>query len=153
MQGLPDHTDIEPGDGVGTGGRGDFGLGLRGSFQRLRSLAHRRRRRGGPGRERLLQRLLDPDEFPLRIAEPVGAPDAVDLPAEPLEHLLSQTVAVPRGAGAVIAGPVALDAQQIATPLPRIHHRQIDEEPGRSDLVSDIVSPRPQPVGDRLLER
>ena len=55
--------------------------------------------------------------------------------------------------GAVIGGSVAFDAQEISSGPLWIHHRQIDEEPGRSYLMLDIVSQGPQPGGDRFLER
>ena len=41
------------------------------------------------------------------------APDAVDGPARPLEHLLAQTVA--GRAGAVVGDAVALDAEHVAS--------------------------------------
>ena len=46
------------------------------------------------GRVDRLEDLLD---LGLRVAEPLRGPDAMELPAESLEHLLSEALAVPRG--------------------------------------------------------
>src|SRR5690606_22640721 len=46
------------------------------------------------------------------VAVPVGAPDAVQIPAEAAQYLLPQAVPVPCGLGRVVPGAVALDAQR-----------------------------------------
>ena len=153
MKGCPEPAGVDLGNRVGKGGQSDFGLGLRRSSKGLCGLRHSDGRWRTPYGARRVDRFLDPDEFPVRVAEPVGAPDAVDLPAQSFQHLLPEPVAVPGGTGAVIAGSVAFDAQQITPWLGWIHDRQVDEETGRSDLVRDIVSPLAQLVGDRFLER
>ena len=53
----------------------------------------------------------------------------------------------------MVGGPVALDAEQKPSGARGVHHRQIDEEPGRSHLVRHVVPRRAQPRRDRLLER
>jgi hypothetical protein len=51
-----------------------------------------------------------------------------------LEHRLTQPVAFAGGAGAVIGGAVAFDAEQVAVSFFRVGDRKVDEEASNPDL-------------------
>jgi len=83
-------------------------------------------------------------------AEPVGGPDALNLPPQALQDLLSQAVAVARRRRTVIRRAVALDPQQVSPRILRIHHCQIDRETGASDLCMHrpaAITQRPAYLG------
>src|SRR5205085_5570952 len=77
-----------------------------------------------------------------RIAEPVRGPDAVHLPAEPLEHLLAQPVAIAGGLGRVVRGSVALDREQVAPRMLRVHHGEVEMVTGDADLRVHVIPVR-----------
>src|SRR6185436_7534040 len=75
----------------------------------------------------------------LAVAEPVGAPDAVKLPAEAAQDGLAQPVAVARPPGIMVVGAVALDAEKITAGRRRVDDRKVDPVPAASDLGFDLV--------------
>ncbi len=94
----------EGGGGGGGGGRGWF-------FCRL---------------DRLVDRLLDSCQLPVRVRPPVRGPDPMHDPSQSFQDAQSQEIADTGGAAAVIIRPVALDSQQV---LPRpvgVHDCQIN---------------------------
>ncbi len=62
---------------------------------------------------RFLDRLQRPLQLSHRLLEPVRAPDSMDGPAEALQDLLSQPVAVAGPACTVVGRAIALNAEQV----------------------------------------
>ena len=85
-------------------------------------------------------------------AQPVRRPDAVDPPAESLQHLLAQAVAVAGRRRRPVGRPVAFDAQQVPPGVGGVDDGEIDDEPARADLRMHRQPPRDEGVRDGLLE-
>ena len=51
------------------------------------------------------------DRFGPRVVEPVGRPDSMKMPAEPLKNLLTQPVTITRRLRRMVSGTVTFDAQ------------------------------------------
>src|SRR5450755_1342758 len=104
----------------------------------------------------LADRCLDigpePRELGRAIANPVARPDPGDSPAEVLEDLLAQAIAVAGGRGGVVGRPVALDAQRELARGRGVHDAEIDAEAAHPDLRDRLVAEGAYGVGDGLLE-
>src|SRR5690606_14808042 len=87
------------------------------------------------------------------VAVPVGAPDAVQIPAEAAQYLLPQAVPVPCGLGRVVHGAVALDAQREPAGERGMADRHVDPVAAHADLRLDVVAPACEDVQNGLLER
>lgn len=78
--------------------------------------------------------------------KPVCAPDPVEPPAEPLQDILTEPVALSCPEGGVICSPVAFHSEDIAARLVRVTHAQINLEPGRTDLPIARVAQAPDHI-------
>jgi hypothetical protein len=76
----------------------------------------------------------------------------VDRPAEPLEHLLPEAVAVAGGLGAVVGGAVALDAADEAALHLVVEHAQVDAVAGDPHLRHHAQAAAHQLLEDLALE-
>src|SRR5690606_36997499 len=73
-------------------------------------------------------------DFPAAICKPIGGPYAIELPAEPFEHLLPQTVTVTRATCRVIRCAVALYAEHEMFASLRVTDGKIKEISRDADL-------------------
>jgi len=101
------------------------------------------------GREDGVLQLL---ELANRIVEPGRGPDPVNLPAKTLKDTLAKTVAVSGGAGGVVAGAIAFDPEEISAWVAGIDDREVEEEPGATDLGMDEVPRGGELAADLELE-
>src|SRR5215204_4329880 len=100
-------------------------------IQKNRVLGHRRRRRSirlwyVRSVSRRLQGVSEARNLRLPAVEPVGAPDAVESPAETLQDFLSQSVAFSCPQCTMICGTVAFDRQKVLSQIFRIANAKID---------------------------
>jgi hypothetical protein len=100
----------------------------------------------------LLEGLHQSLDLLLAAEEPVRGPDPVEAPAQCLQVLLPQAVAVTRGGGGVVAGAVAFDGQHVLAWAIRVREHEIDSVTGRPELGNDVQISSSQGVRDRLLE-
>ena len=63
------------------------------------------------------------------MVEPVGGPDAVELPSEALEVVLAEAVPVSGGLRRVVHRPVGFDRQHVAPGLGGVLDGKVDPEP------------------------
>src|SRR5215210_6043149 len=149
VEGDPDSRPLVLGDGRGPDGTGPLIAGYVGVPASGGAPVLLRPPAEEPS---LLYRFDRAAHFPFRVPEPVGAPDAVDAPPQPLQHLLPQAVPVARRTRAVVGGAVALDAEQVAPRALGVDHGQVDKEPGAPHLGLDPVALLLQGAQHRLLE-
>ena len=79
-------------------------------------------------------------------------PDSVDPPSQSFQYGLAKPIPVASRSGAVIACPIAFDAQKVSPRLFAVHHRKVQKEAGAADLRLDLVLERRQFPQNLLLE-
>jgi hypothetical protein len=88
----------------------------------------------------MLDHCKEARDLALWISEPIGAPDAMQAPAEANENLMTEPVAIACRASAVIRGAVAFDPEHKATGLNWIDYPQIYPETGDTDLWHHVIA-------------
>ena len=88
-----------------------------------------------------------------RMDPPVGRPDSLDVPAQPLKNILAQPVPVTRGRAAVIGATVALDSQQVTPRCAWIDNTDVNAVAAASHLGVDRPAQLAQRPDDLDLER
>src|SRR3990167_1085738 len=84
--------------------------------------------------------------------DPVRGPDAVQLPTERLQDLLTQSVPIPSRPVAVVCCSVTLDAQDVTLRMFWMTDPQVDAEARRPDLAIDRQPMRFEALFYGLLE-
>ena len=107
---------------------------------------------GGYGR-RAQDGLFHLVHLALRVGEVVRTPDAMQTPAQALQHLIAQAVAVARPSRAVVRRAVKLHAQRVASAPVRIHNRNVYEPAAGRHFFMDFVAALAYRIRQRLLER
>ena len=87
------------------------------------------------------------------VPEPRWAPDTMETPAETLEHLLPQAVAVAGNLRRVVRRPIALDTDHVAARVVRVEDPDVDAVAGGADLRHRVVPPRADRAEHLLLQR
>ena len=148
------------GDGLGRFGLGDglgrLGLGRLGLDDgpgRLSGLG------GAAGHavvwcgHRVLDRRQEPAFFTVAVVVPRCAPNAVQVPTQVPEHLLTKPVAVAGGPGGVVLVAVAFDAEGVHAGMAGVVDADVDAVPGGADPRGEAVSPGADDLDDGVFER
>src|SRR4051812_36723006 len=77
---------------------------------------------------------MKPFKRSLLVNPPVRRPNTDEVPSKVSQDGGSHLVAIPRGCGTVIGGPIAFDTGQIITGSVRMNDAEIDPKPGYADL-------------------
>src|SRR5581483_10253039 len=100
-----------------------------------------------------LNRGAQPRDLGVTSAAPVGRPDAVDLPPQPLEHFLPDAITVPCRVCGVIHCAIALDAEQEASTLRWVDDAEVNPVLATADLMHHVVAQRSNRACNALFER
>ena len=91
-------------------------------------------------------------DLTLTVVEPVGRPDAVELPAQALEVVLSEAFSVTSRLRRVVHPPVGFDSEHVAPGVGWMLRREVDPEPRRTDLALEVEPSGGQLAADIALE-
>lgn len=91
--------------------------------------------------EGLVDRVPEPTFLCAAVAEPGSRPDAVEVPAQPVEHLLCESVAVAGDGRSAVGFAIALDAEDVFTRMVRVPDADVDTEAACADVSIDFVPP------------
>lgn len=90
--------------------------------------------------------------FGRRIVKPIGRPDSDKIPAEPLEHLFAEAVAIARAPARMIARPITFDTGKKHLAVIRVANAKIDLITGNTDLVDNVIAATAQTIRHFYLE-